>query len=248
MSNAYIYLDIGHSGWLGWDSNFGPTVNLYAQTIQNTADGFNSIDGFITNTANYTPFEEPYLPDPNLTVGQQIRSSNFYEWNPYFDELDFATALRSAFISAGFPSSVGMLIDTSRNGWGGPDRPTGVSTSTDLNTYVDESRIDQRPHRGGWCNQAGAGIGERPQANPAAGIDAFVWVKPPGESDGISDPNFEVDPNDPNKKHDGMCDPNMNSTYNSNYPTNALPNAPHAGRWFPEQFEMLVENAYPPLD
>jgi cellulose 1,4-beta-cellobiosidase len=45
-----------------------------------------------------------------------------------------------------------------------------------------------------------------------------------------------------------MCDPNMNSTYNSNYPTNALPNAPHAGRWFPEQFQMLVENAYPPLN
>jgi cellulose 1,4-beta-cellobiosidase len=248
MANAYIYLDIGHSGWLGWDSNFGPTVNLYVNAIQGTADGFNSIDGFITNTANYTSLEEPFLPDPNLTIGNPIRGSNFYEWNPYFDELDFATALRTAFINAGFPSSIGMLIDTSRNGWGGDARPTAVSTSTDLNTYVDESRIDQRPHRGGWCNQAGAGIGERPQANPAPGIDAFVWVKPPGESDGISDPNFEPDPNDPNKQHDGMCDPNMNSTYNSNYPTNALPNAPHAGRWFPEQFQMLVENAYPPLN
>jgi cellulose 1,4-beta-cellobiosidase len=197
MANAYIYLDIGHSGWLGWDSNFGPTVNLYVNAIQGTADGFNSIDGFITNTANYTSLEEPFLPDPNLTIGNPIRGSNFYEWNPYFDELDFATALRTAFINAGFPSSIGMLIDTSRNGWGGDARPTAVSTSTDLNTYVDESRIDQRPHRGGWCNQAGAGIGERPQANPAPGIDAFVWVKPPGESDGISDPNFEPDPNDP---------------------------------------------------
>ena len=249
MSNVYLYLDIGHSGWLGWDSNFGPTVNLYTQTIQGTTAGFNSIDGFITNTANYTSLEEPFLPDNNLNVGgQPVRASNFYEWNPYFDELDFAPALRNAFINAGFPSSIGMLIDTSRNGWGGDDRPTAVSTSTSLNPYVDESRIDQRPHRGGWCNQDGAGIGERPTASPAAGIDAFVWVKPPGESDGISDPDFEVDPNDPNKKHDGMCDPNMNSVYNSSYPTNALPNAPHAGRWFPEQFQMLVENAYPPLN
>lgn len=248
MPNAYIYLDIGHSGWLGWDSNLGPTVDMYTDAIQGTADGFNSIDGFITNTANYTSLEEPFLPDPDLSVGNPVRGSDFYEWNPYFDELDFAVALRNEFIANGFPSSLGMLIDTSRNGWGGDARPTAVSTSTDLNTYVDESRVDQRPHRGGWCNQAGAGIGERPQAAPEPGIDAYVWVKPPGESDGVSDPNFEIDPNDPNKQHDGMCNPDESSTYNSEYGTNALPNAPHAGRWFPEQFMELVQNAYPPLE
>ena len=191
--------------------------------------------------------DEVFLPNPDLTVGgQQIKSADFYEWNPYFDELDFAAAMRDAFISRGFPSGIGMLIDTSRNGWGGTARPGNVSTSTDLNTYVDESRVDRRPHRGGWCNQAGAGIGERPQASPAPGIDAYVWVKPPGESDGVSEPGI-VDPTDPNKKFDIMCDPTAQSTYNNAYPTNALPNAPHAGRWFPEQFQMLVENAYPPL-
>jgi len=30
--------------------------------------------------------------------------------------------------------------------------------------------------------------------------------------------------------------------------TGALDNAPHAGRWFPEAFEILLENAYPPAD
>jgi cellulose 1,4-beta-cellobiosidase len=141
-----------------------------------------------------------------------------------------------------------MLIDTSRNGWGGADRPTAVSTATNLNDYVNESRIDTRPHRGGWCNQVGAGIGERPTAAPAPGVDAYVWVKPPGESDGISDPNFEVDPDDPAKQHDPMCDPNAQSVYNSAVPTNALDGAPHAGRWFAAQFQALVENAYPPLE
>jgi len=139
-----------------------------------------------------------------------------------------------------------MLIDTSRNGWGGDDRPARVSTSNDLNTYVDQSRVDRRPHRGGWCNQAGAGIGARPQANPVSGIDAYVWVKPPGESDGVSSSGV-TDPNDPNKKFDNMCNPDAQSRYNNSYSTNALPNAPHAGRWFSEQFRMLVENAYPPL-
>jgi cellulose 1,4-beta-cellobiosidase len=139
-----------------------------------------------------------------------------------------------------------MLIDTSRNGWGGSQRPDSVSSSSDLNTYVDESRVDQRPHRGGWCNQQGAGIGERPQAAPTPGIDAYVWAKPPGESDGVSSAGV-VDADDPNKKFDTMCDPNAMSTYNANYPTNAMSGAPHAGRWFAEQFRILVENAYPPM-
>ena len=138
------------------------------------------------------------------------------------------------------------VIDTSRNGWGGPDRPTSVSSSNDLNTYVNQSRIDRRPHRGGWCNQIGAGIGERPTAAPVSGIDAYVWVKPPGESDGVSQDGI-IDPDDPNKRFDAMCDPNGQSHYNSAYPTNAMPDAPHAGRWFQAQFEMLVRNAYPAL-
>ncbi len=252
LPNVYIYLDIAHSGWLGWDSNFTPAVDLYVRLLDPSqgGPGFDSIDGFITNTANYTPVEEPFLPDPNLTIGgQPVRSAAFYEWNPYFDELDFAIALRNAFISRGLPNTIGMVIDTSRNGWGGSSygrsRPTAVSTSTDLNTYVDESRIDRRYHRGNWCNQA-AGIGARPQAAPYTGIDAFVWVKPPGESDGVSQPGI-VDPTDPNKKFDIMCDPNASSRYNSAYPTGALPNAPHAGRWFAEAFTILVQNAYPPL-
>nr|6K55_A Chain A, Glucanase [Ardenticatenia bacterium]6K55_B Chain B, Glucanase [Ardenticatenia bacterium]6K55_C Chain C, Glucanase [Ardenticatenia bacterium] len=251
IPNVYIYLDIAHSGWLGWDNNFNGAVNLYTQVVQGMDQGFNSIDGFITNVANYTPLEEPYLPDPNLTIaGQPVRSASFYEWNPYFDELDYALALRNAFIGRGFPSTIGMLIDTSRNGWGGCSygrcRPTGPSSDTSsVNAYVDGSRVDRRYHRGNWCNQAG-GIGERPQAAPRSGIDAYVWVKPPGESDGVSQPGI-VDPDDPNKKFDPMCDPNGQSRYNSAYPTGALPNAPHAGRWFPQQFEILVRNAYPPI-
>jgi cellulose 1,4-beta-cellobiosidase len=254
IPNVYSYLDIAHSGWLGWDSNFGPAVNLYVDMLTSTAHagpppGLDSINGFITNSANYTPTAEPFLPDSALVLpggGNPIRSSDFYEWNPFFDELSFAQALHAAFTQRGM-SGFGMLVDTSRNGWGGPDRPTQVSGSTNINTYVDESRIDQRPHRGGWCNQAGAGIGERPAASPAPDLHAYVWVKPPGESDGISDPDFEPDPNDPAKQHDPMCDPNEQNVYNPAHPTNALPNAPHAGRWFPEQFAMLVQNAFPPI-
>lgn len=151
LDNVYIYLDIAHSGWLGWDSNFGPAVTLYTDTIQATVDGLNSIDGFVSNTSGYTPVAEPFLPDDTQVIpgaNLPVRSADFYEWNPQFGELSFVTAFRDSLIANGFPTGIGMLVDTSRNGWGGVDRPTAVSTATTINGYVDASRIDKRPHRG----------------------------------------------------------------------------------------------------
>ena len=43
----------------------------------------------------------------------------------------------------------------------------------------------------------GAGLGERPRAEPIRGIDAYFWIKPPGESDGVSDPKAP--------RYDEMC-------------------------------------------
>ena len=120
-----------------------------------------------------------------------------------------------------------MLIDTSRNGWGGTKRPAAASSSTDLNTWVNESRIDRRTHAGNWCNQTGAGLGERPKAAPAAGIDAYVWIKPPGESDGSSKliPNGADNPG--GKGFDQMCDPTYTgNARNGNNLTGSLPERP----------------------
>lgn len=249
LDNVYSYVDIAHSGWLGWSDNFSKSVSLIAEAVSNLGTGINDIAGFVSNTANYTPTIEPHLTNPNLQVGgQPVRSADFYEWNNYVDELSFVTDWRNAMIQQGLPSNIGMLIDTARNGWGGPDRPASVSSSTDLDAYVTESRVDRRAHRGNWCNQP-SGIGFRPQAAPQPGVDAYVWVKPPGESDGAASGSVAQDPNDPNKKHDSMCSPNADSRY-ANDPTigtGAMGNAPHAGRWFPEGFKVLLENAYPPL-
>ena len=249
IPNVYNYIDAAHSGWLGWDSNFQPAVNLFASTVQGTTAGFASVDGFITDTANYTPTTEPFLTNSSLTInGQPVRSANFYSYNPYFDELSYAQAFYTKAVASGFSSNIGMLIDTSRNGWGGPNRPTAVSTSTDVNTYVDQSRIDKRPARGDWCNQSGAGLGERPRATPATHIDAYVWIKPPGESDGSSS-LIPTGPNNPGGKgFDQMCDPSYGgNARNNNSATGALPNSPVSGAWFSAQFQQLMTNAYPPL-
>ncbi len=244
IPNVYNFLDIAHDGWLGWSSNFQPAVNLITSVVKGTSAGVASVDGFISNTANYTPTTEPLMTANQTVGGNPVRSSTFYQWNQYIDEATYDIDMRNAFISAGFPGTIGMLIDTSRNGWGGPNRPTVASSSTDLNTFVNATKIDQRIARGNWCNQPG-GIGARPQANPAPGFDAYVWIKPPGESDGASQPIA----NNEGKGFDQMCDPTYHASQqvNGGNLTGAMPNAPLAGHWFQAAFDTLVQNAYPSI-
>ncbi len=239
IGNVYNYVDAGHHGWLGWDTNFQPSVNMMRTAALASGSTLANVHGFITNTANTSALVEPYI-----TVDSTTRPSRWIDWNQFNDELSYAQAFRNAAVSAGFASNIGMLIDTSRNGWGGAARPTGPSTLTDLNARIDASRIDRRIHKGNWCNPSGAGIGERPRAAPATGIDAYVWIKPPGESDGSS---TEI-PNDEGKGFDRMCDPTYGGNpRNNNNATGALPNAPISGHWFQAQFQQLLQNAYPPL-
>ncbi|MGK5681968.1 glycoside hydrolase family 6 protein [Actinoplanes sp. URMC 104] len=243
LANTYNYVDAAHHGWIGWDSNFGPTADIMLQAAQ-ASGSVNNVTGFITNTANYSALREPFIQPTTTVGGQSIRQSKWLDWNQYSDELTFAQAFRQKLVSVGFNSNIGMLIDTSRNGWGGSARPTAASTSTNIDTYVNESRIDRRIHAGNWCNQAGAGLGERPTAAPASGIDAYVWVKPPGESDGSS----TLIPNDEGKGFDRMCDPTYTgNARNGNSLSGALPGAPISGAWFSAQFRELMANAYPPL-
>jgi len=245
LPNVYLYMDLGHSGWLGWPTNAGPAVTLFSQVVDGTVAKRNSVDGFATDTANTTPLREPFMTATQSISGQPVMNSNYFQFNPDIDEASFTADMYARFTGAGWPASIGFLIDTSRNGWGGANRPTGASTSTDLNTFVNATRIDPRPHRGLWCNQNGAGLGERPQVSPpgfpASHLDAFVWVKPPGDSDGSS----SLIPNNEGKGFDRFCDPTF--TTPDGTLTNALPNAPISGQWFHTQFVQLVQNAFPPV-
>ena len=124
--------------------------------------------------------------------------------NPCPNEMTYAKTLKQTLAMYGFKDH-GFIIDTSRNGKGGI-----------------------RSKWGDWCNIHGAGLGERPRAEPAPGIDAYFWVKPPGESDGSSDPS--------GPRFDPMC-----------AASDAAKGAPQAGEWFESYFMDLVHNAKPPL-
>jgi len=184
--------------------------------------------------------------DRLVGVGKDLRPSSLAEHLDAVREIELAVAqaFRQQLVQAGFSSGIGMLIDTSRNGWGGSARPTAPGPMTDVDSYVNGGRIDRRIHVGNWCNQSGAGLGERPTSAPESGIDAYVWIKPPGESDGAS----EEIPNDEGKGFDRMCDPTYEGNpLNGNNLSGALPNAPLSGHWFSAQFQELMRNAYPPL-
>ncbi|MFF5251193.1 glycoside hydrolase family 6 protein [Streptomyces leeuwenhoekii] len=244
IANVYNYIDAGHHGWLGWDDNFGPSADMFKTAATTEGATVADVHGFIVNTANYSALKEDHFKITDTVNGTSVRQSKWVDWNRYTDELSYAQAMRDKLVSIGFDSKIGMLIDTSRNGWGGTQRPTGPGATTSVDTYVDGGRYDRRIHLGNWCNQAGAGLGERPRANPEPGIDAYVWMKPPGESDGASK---EI-PNNEGKGFDRMCDPTYTGNpRNNNNMSGALPDAPISGQWFSAQFRQLMQNAYPPL-
>jgi endoglucanase len=102
-----------------------------------------------------------------------------------------------------------FVIDTSRNGQGPWTPPSG--------RYTDAQD---------WCNPPGRGLGDRPTTKSTGSplLDAKLWVKVPGESDG-SCTRGTAGPTDPQW---GFTDP-------------------PAGAWFTQQAAQLIQLAVPPL-
>jgi cellulose 1,4-beta-cellobiosidase len=225
LSNVYLYLDIAHSAWLGWEHP-DHAATVYNEVLT-AAGGADLVRGFATNVANYSALQEPFNPYDNQNQYNDL-IVNFFEWNRMIDEATYVNAMRARFPNHHF------IIDTGRSGW--PARAAGLP-------------IENRTHRGNWCNVTGAGIGERPRADPVAGVDAYYWLKPPGESDGTSD-STQTTPDAEGKRYDPMCGANpVERPYATGelIATDALQGAPPAGHWFEEQFFMLVRNATPAL-
>ena len=279
IGNVYTYLDATNAGWLGWHFPEGVAEFKHVATLDSSLNpyGVNAVDGFTTNVSNYIPIKEPFLDqDTTCCGGTVVSQSNeaYYGTNHYYDETTYTAALYKALTDAkqpnAYPATIGFIVDTGRNGWGGSARPTSPNDCSALGQFVSGgckekdgstakgTRIDQRTPRAAWCNPVGAGIGELPTGNPMfakdhswpANLIAFVWVKPPGESDGTGDAS--------SAHPDPFCDPtNMPPKVDSNglytgwdgttQLTGAMSGAPGAGEWFSDEFVQLVKNAYPVL-
>ncbi|SFD40392.1 glycoside hydrolase family 6 protein [Streptomyces aidingensis] len=239
LPQVYLYLDAGHHGALGRPDSRIPVAQLFYQAATTAGARPADVHGFTVNLAGYGALREPFLHLTDTVHGTPVHDSRWIGGNRHLDELSYARTLREQLVSFGFGSGIGMIVDTSRNGWGGPDRPTGPAAGAPgVDSHVNASRLDRRHSSTHWCNQENAGLGERPAASPGPGIDAYAWLKPPGESDG-SAAGF---PGAAGRRADPMCAPRHPAG-----PTGALPGGPPFGRWFPEHFTRLLANAQPPL-
>jgi len=137
----------------------------------------------------------------DLSPGEFSKATDA-QWNKCQNEKLYVKAFSPELKSAGMPSQA--IVDTGRNG------VTGL-----------------RKEWGNWCNVNGAGFGVRPTDSTGDSlVDAFVWVKPGGESDGTSDESAV--------RYDSFCGKE-----------DAFKPAPEAGTWNQAYFEMLVKNAKP---
>ena len=126
------------------------------------------------------------------------------KYNKCQNEKIYVDTFSPLLTAAGMPGHA--IIDTGRNGKSG-----------------------LRKEWGDWCNVNGAGFGVRPTSNTGDSLaDAFVWVKPGGESDGTSDTSAT--------RYDSFCGKE-----------DAFQPSPEAGTWNQAYFEMLIKNANPAL-
>ncbi|HXJ19013.1 MAG TPA: glycoside hydrolase family 6 protein [Polyangia bacterium] len=123
---------------------------------------------------------------------------------PPNDELGYVADLAKLLPTVGI-SGKAFVIDTGRDG-----------------------RANIKTSGANWCNIKGAGLGERPQASPSPNVDAYLWIKVPGESDGVADPKAP--------RYDANCSSD-----------DATPGAPQAGDMFESYLIDLAKNAAPPL-
>jgi endoglucanase len=144
--------------------------------------------------------------------------------------------------AAGNPSPAGLVhfvIDTGRNGRGPLDAARYAEAP-----FEQPEPVVRGLAAGSWCNPPGTGLGLRPTTDTGlALVDAYLWIKTVGESDGSCDIaggarawdygkyNPWVIAGDSQKHFDplwGMVDP-------------------AAGTWFPGYALALAQGAEPPL-
>ncbi|RZA17314.1 MAG: cellulose 1,4-beta-cellobiosidase, partial [Proteobacteria bacterium] len=142
---------------------------------------------------NVANYSPSYVPE------NDTHSAAYYDWNPAIDEVTFVRLMRDNLRNEGL-GDVHFLVDTGRNG----------------NPYARKSWKN-------WCNIRDAGLGQRPQISPTEGIDAFLWIKPPGESDGTADSSAP--------RFDSSC-----------VSEDSLKGAPEAGVWNHEHLLRILDN------
>jgi len=240
-----VYLDGTHSAWL----------NTGDMTTRLLTAGVQQAQGFFVNLSNFQP--TPELVDYGTWISDCIAivtdPANPLHGNPgacpsqYFPatQSDFSTwGLTTAKFAQIMGSSVAtthFVIDTSRNG-NGPNNMQAFAQPP----FNQPASVISALATANWCNPPGAGLGVRPTTRTNVPLlDAYLWVKTPGQSDGSCDAAGNARAWD----YTAYTQPG--------WPTDAASQAlfdplwgiddPAAGAWFPQQALQLAQDASPRL-
>jgi endoglucanase len=178
--------------------------------------------------------------------------------------------LNTSGIDASYASALGstvpathFIVDTSRNGLG----PNSMQAYAGA-PYDQPSNVISALVAGGWCNPTDVGLGIQPTADPGVQLssldsylpgnppllDAYLWIKTPGQSDGQCDAGGGVRSWD-NAAYTPPISgwPSSGSAAFQTFDplwslqTGSVFTDPAAGAWFSQQALMLAQNANPAL-
>lgn len=218
--NASVYLDAGHSAWHA----------VGDMAIRLVQGGVQDVNGFFLNVSNYnlTDYEDHF----GTWISECIAFANDSEEGGWrLGHYDWCASQYYSPVCSVNPSDITTWHCT--DSWYSSNIGHAVAT---VHFVVDTSRNGQGPwtppadHPAGdpqnWCNPPDRGLGLRPTADTGVPlVDAYLWVKIPGESDGQC-----------YRWTSGPLDPVRNMA------------DPAAGQWFPDMALELVHNATPPLN
>lgn len=236
LSNAVLYMDAGHGGWLGWENNL---MKFKQIVVDNKFH--EKLRGFVTNVSNYQPlgaspcnFSSTGDYNSFVTIVQTNNAKGqcgydpcglSSQYNAANNELNYVQLLAWAFRDVAFLSPDGrprFVIDTGRNG-----NPDARGKACDV-----------------WCNPANALIGQYPTTTTALPgvVDAYFWLKTPGESDGCIDVKQQqkCDNTDGYGSQCARYDPNCGTHPENIGYQSSQPCPPEAGDWFDYQMLMLA--------
>jgi len=252
--NASVYIDGSHSAWLG----VGEAAYRIHKAGFDPITGAQQVKGFYLNVSNYQPTDQliqfgTWVSQclAAATVGASWAIGHFDYCPGQYDPATNYTTVNytptfEATITAGLANMLNgaaatmpFVIDTSRNGRGPLDATLYAAAP-----YNQPADVIAGLNGGDWCNAPGAGAGLRPSASPGVAlVDAYLWVKEPGDSDGSCDiaggarawDYAAYDPWAVTGDAQNHFDPLWGVV------------DPPAGTWFPAQALQLAQRAVPPL-
>ncbi|MFE0650960.1 glycoside hydrolase family 6 protein [Streptomyces sp. NPDC059534] len=200
LARTKVYLDTGHPGWHSVRSIVPRLIRA----------GVGDATGVFTNASNYRTEDDSHWYGTLISacVGYVEDGGAAADCPDQYGPRADAEAWIAEHVTTPASRRKHFVTDTSRNGLGPWTAPAGK--------YTDAQD---------WCNPPGRGLGDRPTTDTGDPLyDAKLWIKIPGESDGLC-LRGTAGPEDPERR---TVDP-------------------AAGAWFPEQALELVRLARPRL-